>query len=43
MPYAGKDLTMLVLLPGTVDGLGNLEKTLTAEKLAGWTARLREQ
>lgn len=43
MPYAGKSLAMLVLLPRDVDGLPALEKTLSAEKLAGWSKELSEQ
>jgi serpin B len=42
MPYAGKDLSMVVLLPKKVDGLADLEKDLTADKLAGWDAKLRD-
>jgi serpin B len=41
LPFAGKDVSMLVLLPKKVDGLGALEKSLTAEKLAGWQKDLR--
>ncbi len=36
MPYAGEELAMMVLLPKKVDGIGDLEKTLTAENLAQW-------
>lgn len=43
MPYVGGDLALLVLLPREVDGLANLERTLTAEKLTAWVTRLREQ
>jgi serpin B len=42
MPYAGKELTMLLLLPEKADGLAELEKALTAEKLAGWVKQLKE-
>ncbi|HKI33811.1 MAG TPA: serpin family protein [Gemmataceae bacterium] len=42
MPYAGKELSMVVLLPKKVAGLGDLEKSLTAEKLAGWLGKVRE-
>src|SRR5262249_37364542 len=43
MPYEDRGLVMLVLLPRKADGLGELEKALTAERLADWTGRLREQ
>jgi serpin B len=41
LPYAGGDLSMLVLLPNKVDGLGDLEAGLTAENLTTWTANLK--
>jgi serpin B len=43
LPYEGGDLSMLVLLPRQVDGLGVLERELTAQKLARWTGNLRQQ
>lgn len=43
MPYDGKNLAMVVLLPGKKDGLGELEKGLTGEKWAAWLARFRAQ
>jgi serpin B len=43
MPYEGKDLALIVLLPSKRDGLAELEKALTAEKLAGWVGRFWEQ
>ncbi|HKB39083.1 MAG TPA: serpin family protein [Gemmataceae bacterium] len=43
MPYKGKDLSMVVLLPKKVDGLADLEKLMTADKLSGWIGRLRQQ
>jgi serpin B len=43
MPYAGKDLSMVVLLPKKLDGLPDLEKSLTPDDLVGWLKRLREQ
>lgn len=42
MPYSGKDLSMVVLLP-KVDGLADLEKSLTHEKLEGWVGKLRDR
>jgi serpin B len=40
MPYAGNDLSMVVLLPRAADGLGKLEAQLTAAQLAAWTTNL---
>jgi serpin B len=41
LPYEGNSLSMLVLLPAKVDGLQELERALTVEKLRAWTADLR--
>jgi serpin B len=41
MPYAGKNLTMVVLLPDKADGITGFEKNLTSEKLTGWLSKLR--
>jgi serpin B len=43
LPYAGDDLSMIVLLPRNTDGVGVLENELTAAKLADWTRALRER
>jgi serpin B len=43
LPYRGKNLALLVLLPKRVDGLAALEGRLTAANLATWLGRLREQ
>jgi serpin B len=40
LPYKGDQLAMVVLLPQKVDGLADLEKQLTSEKLASWTGKL---
>lgn len=40
MPYAGDDLSMLVLLPRKADGLAALENSLSAANLAKWTAAM---
>jgi serine protease inhibitor len=40
LPYVGKSLSMIVLLPRQVDGLSELERALTWENLATWTSRL---
>jgi serine protease inhibitor len=43
MPYQGKTLSMLILLPMTVDGLENLEKNLTESLLKNVVSNLREK
>jgi serine protease inhibitor len=43
MPYQGKNLAMIVLLPTKKDGLADLEKNLTAKKLASCVDGFREQ
>jgi serpin B len=47
MPYKGKELSMVVLLPKSVDGLAALDKSLlvpnSGPKLAGWLGKLRRQ
>ena len=43
MPYQGNDLSMAVFLPREVTGLADLEKQLTAARLADWQSRLRQQ
>jgi serpin B len=40
MPYEGKELSMVVLLPKKVDGLAALEKELTLDTLTGWIGKL---
>jgi serpin B len=42
LPYAGKDLSMIVLLPRKADGLAELEASLSADKVNGLVGRLRE-
>jgi serpin B len=43
MPYAGKQLSMVVLLPKKADGLPALEKSLSADRLAAVIRKLRVQ
>ncbi len=42
LPYAGDNLSMLVLLPRENDGLANLEESLALESLNKWTNTLAE-
>jgi serpin B len=42
LPYKGKDLSMLVLLPKKTEGLADLEKLLTADNLAKWQGKVSE-
>jgi serpin B len=42
LPYAGEDLSMLVLLPGEIGGLATLEDRLTVDNLNRWTKLLRK-
>ncbi len=41
LPYTGRDLSMVVLLPKNVDGLPDLEKALTIDQLASLLPKLR--
>jgi serpin B len=43
LPYRGKDLSMVVLLPKKADGLPALEAKLTASSLHEWLGKLRKQ
>jgi serpin B len=43
MPYVGDDLSMTLVLPGAQDGLGAVERRLTAERLASWMAAAKAQ
>jgi serpin B len=43
LPYAGDDLSMLVLLPKKIEGLADLEPNLTAENLSRWSEGLRKR
>jgi serpin B len=43
MPYSGKELSMVVLLPKKLDGLAALEKDLTAANLGRWLKGARDQ
>ena len=41
LPYAGRDLSMLIFLPDQIDGLCQLEEQLSTENLSRWTWNLR--
>jgi serine protease inhibitor len=43
LPYTADELSMIVFLPRTVDGLAKLEASLTADRLADWLARMTTQ
>jgi len=43
LPYQGKSLSMVVLLPRTENGLAALERQLTDQSLTGWLAKLDAQ
>jgi len=43
LPYLGKTLSMLILLPREKDGLKRLENSLSVENLARWRNALREE
>jgi serpin B len=43
LPYAGKDLSMVVFLPKKADGLAELERRLTAESVSAAVAKLRPE
>ena len=43
LPYQGKELSMVVVLPKQNDGLAELEKTLSASTLDGMLSKLQEK
>ena len=43
LPYIRNDFSMVILLPGNVDGLATIEQQLSAEKLQGWLDKLRDR
>jgi len=43
MPFAGNDLSMVLLIPTRKDGLADIEKDLSPDKLAGWLKKMRTQ
>jgi serpin B len=42
MPYVGKELEMVVILPKKMDGIAAIEKSLTPNNLARWLETTRE-
>jgi serpin B len=42
LPYSGRGLSMVVLVPNRPDGLAALEKSLTAERLAAVLGQMQE-
>ncbi|HVP10203.1 MAG TPA: serpin family protein [Phycisphaerae bacterium] len=43
MPYVGRSLSMVVLLPRKIDGLPELEEKLSAKTISAWTRKLSKQ
>ena len=43
LPYNGDKLSMVILLPRSVDGMGTLEKQLTSEHIDQWISQLVDQ
>ncbi len=41
MPYMGKQISIMIILPRKADTLENIEKQLTADKIAEWKTALR--
>jgi len=41
LPYEQRQLSMLVVLPKAVDGLADVEKTLSAAKVTEWAAKMK--
>jgi serpin B len=43
LPYGGDKASMVLVLPDSPSDLADMEKSLSAEKLAAWTARLKQR
>jgi serpin B len=43
LPYKGNELSMLVLLPKTPDGIGKLQDSLTGATLAEWAGKVKPE
>ncbi|MHC4517152.1 MAG: serpin family protein [Planctomycetota bacterium] len=43
LPYVGDELSMLILLPKAIDGIGPIEEKLTRANLSTWLENLRQR
>ena len=43
LPYQGRDVSMVLVVPKAVDGLGEIEKWISGQTLAQWQSSLRPQ
>jgi len=43
LPYVDDELSMIILLPKQVEGLGGLEETLNNENLSQWLSKIRKR
>jgi serpin B len=43
LPYKGDQVSMIIFLPGEIEGLGNLEKTISSERIEQLLSELQEQ
>lgn len=43
LPYQGKELSMIIVLPKNRFGLGELERNMSAERFSAWTGELQER
>ncbi len=43
LPYVDEELSMVILLPRAADGIGRIERKLTAANLSNWLKNLRRQ
>ena len=41
LPYASKELAMLILLPSEIEGCRQLENSINSRSLSGWLARMK--
>lgn len=43
LPYKGGEISLIVILPKKIDGLSDLEKSLSAESLSVWLATMHDE